>query len=55
MSSSEMADLVDRDAVVPTIEVITWYQAYDALQFFLETIPTTGTPGTTTEAFMNVD
>ena len=27
MSSSEMAALVDKDAIVPTIEVMTWYQA----------------------------
>lgn len=41
MTSEEMADLVDRDATIPTIEVIQWYRAYDVLQFFLETA---GTP-----------
>ena len=51
MTSAEMAALVDNDAIVPTIEVIKWYHAYDGLQFFLETTPTTGTPGTTTETF----
>ncbi|MDE2785203.1 MAG: hypothetical protein OXL37_00925 [Chloroflexota bacterium] len=39
MSSEEMAALVDNDAVVPTIEMMTWYQAYDVLQFLLETTP----------------
>ena len=48
MSSEEMAALVDNDAIVPTIEVMTWYQAYDGLKFFLEMTPTTGTPGTIT-------
>ena len=51
MSSEEMAALVDNDAIVPTMEVMTWYQAYDVLQFLIETTPTTGTPGTTTETF----
>ena len=55
MSSAEMAELVDNDAIVPTIEVMTWYQAYDGLLFFLETTPTTGTPGTTTETFTTAD
>ena len=39
MSSEEMAVLVDNDAVVPTIEMMTWYQAYDVLQFLIETTP----------------
>ena len=55
MSSEEMAALVDNDAIVPTIEVMTWYQAYDVLQFLIETTPTTGTPGTTTETFTTAD
>ena len=55
MSSAEMAALVDNDAIVPTIEVMTWYQAYDVLQFLIETTPTTGTPGTTTETFTTAD
>ena len=55
MSSAEMAELVDNDAVVPTIEVMTWYQAYDVLQYLIETTPTTGTPGTTTETFTTAD
>ena len=55
MSSAEMAALVDNDAIVPTIEVIKWYHAYDGLKFFLETTPTTGTPGTTTETFTTAD
>ena len=44
MTSQEMADLVDRDAIIPTNEAIQWYRAYDGLQFFLETTPTAGTP-----------
>ncbi len=55
MSSSEMAALVDNDAIVPTIEVMTWYQAYDVLKFLIETTPTTGTPGTNTETFTTAD
>ena len=51
MSSAEMAELVDNNAIVHTIEMIKWYHAYDGLKFFLETTPTTGTPGTTTETF----
>ena len=51
MCSAEMAALVDGDAIVPTIEMMTWYQAYDVLQFLIETTPTTGTPGITTETF----
>ena len=55
MSSDEMAALVDNDAIVPTIELMTWYQAYDVLQFLLEMTPTTGTPGTTTGTFTTAD
>ena len=55
MTSEEMADLVDRDAIIPTIEVIKWYRAYDGLKFFLETTPTAGTPGTITGTFTNAD
>ena len=39
LSSEKMADLVDRDAIVPSIEVIKWYHIYDGLQFLLETTP----------------
>ncbi len=53
MLSAELADLVDRDAIEPTIEVMTWYQAYDVLQFLIATTPTTGTRGTITEASTN--
>ena len=49
MSSAEMAALVDRDEIAPTIEVIKWYHAYDGLKFLIETTPTTGTRGTITE------
>ena len=55
MTSEEMADLVDRDAIVPTAEVIQWYRAYAGLKFFLETTPTAGTPGTTTGTFTSAD
>ena len=55
MSSAEMAALVDNDAIVPTIEMMTWYQAYDALKFYLEMTPMTGTPGTTTGTFTTAD
>lgn len=55
MSSDEMADRVDRDSIVPTVEVMKWYQAYDVLKSLLETTPTTGTPGTITETFTTAD
>lgn len=55
MSSAEMEALVDSDAIVPDIEVIKWYHAYDGLKFLLATTPTTGTPGTTTETFTTAD
>ena len=32
-----------------------WYHAYDVLKFYLETTPTTGTPGATTETFTTAD
>lgn len=51
MSSAEMAALVDEDAIIPTLEVMEWYQTYDVLQFLIETTPTTGTRGTTTGMF----
>lgn len=51
MSSEEMTALVDSDAIVPTIEMIKWYHAYDGLKFYLEMTPMTGTLGTTTETF----
>ncbi len=51
MSSEEMTALVDSDAIVPTIEMIKWYHAYDGLKFYLEMTPMTGTRGTTTETF----
>ena len=49
MSSAEMAALVDSDAIVPDIEVIKWYHAYNGLNFLLSTTPTTGTARTTTK------
>ena len=51
MSSAAMAALVDEDEIIPTIEVIEWYQTYDELQFLIATPPTTGTRGTTTGMF----
>ena len=32
-----------------------WYHAYDGLKFYLETTPTTGTLGATTETFTTAD
>lgn len=49
LASEKMADLVDREIIIPSIEVIKWYHLYDELQFLLEMTPTTGTPGTTTK------
>ena len=48
LASPKMAELIDRDAIVPSIEVINWYHTYAELKFLLETTPTIGTPGTTT-------
>ena len=48
LASPKMAELIDRDAIVPSIEVINWYHTYAELKFLLETTPMIGTPGTTT-------
>ena len=48
LASPKMAELIDRDAIVPSLEVIKWYHTYAELKFLLETTPTTGTPGITT-------
>ena len=48
MSSEKMAALVELGAMRQTAEVIRWYQTYYAVKSYLETTPTTGTPGTTT-------
>ena len=53
LPSEKMADLVDREVIIPSIEVIKWYHIYDELQFLLEMTPTTGTLGTTTKSFTN--
>lgn len=54
MTSAEMTDLVDRDAVIPTNEVLQWYRPYDGLKTSLETTPAAGTgriiTGTPTDA-----
>ena len=50
LPSEKMADLVDREVVMPSIEVIKWYHIYDELRFLLEMTPTTGTPGKTTKS-----
>lgn len=49
LSSKEMAALVESGAMRQTAEVIRWYQIYYAVKSLLETIPTTGTLGITTE------
>ena len=55
MSSEKMATLVELDAMRQTAEVIRWYQTYHAVKSFLETTPTTGTLGTTTEPSTKAD
>ncbi len=52
---ARMAELVDWDAIIPSIEVIKWYHGYDVLKSLLEITPTTGTHGTTTETFTTAD
>ena len=54
LASARMAELIDRDAIVPSIEVINWYHTYAELKFLLETTRTTGTPGTTTSTSTTV-
>ena len=49
LASETMADLVDREIITPSIEVIKWYHLYDELQFLLGMTPTAGTRGTTTK------
>ena len=51
LASETMADLVDREIITPSIEVIKWYHLYDELQFLLEMPLTAGTRGTTTKSF----
>ena len=55
MSSEKMATLVELDAIRQTAEVIRWYQTYYAVKSLLETTPTTGTLGTTTEPSTKAD
>ena len=55
MSSEKMAALVELDAMRQTAEVIRWYQTYYAVKSLLETTPTTGTLGTTTEPSTKAD
>ena len=55
MSSEEMAAKIDNDEIVPSIEMIKWYHAYDGLKFYLEMTPMTGILGTTTETFTTAD
>ena len=55
MSSEKMATLVELDAMRQTAEVIRWYQTYYAVKSLLETTPTTGTPGITTEPSTKAD
>ena len=45
LASPKMAELIDRDAIVPSIEVINWYHTYAELKFLLETTPTLDTLG----------
>ena len=55
MSSEKMATLVELDAMRQTAEVIRWYQTYYAVKSLLETTPTTGTLGITTEPSTKAD
>ena len=55
MSSEDMTDRVDRDSIVPTIEVMTWYQTYDVLQSLLKMTHTDGTRGTITKTYTVAD
>ena len=55
MSSEKMAALVELDAMRQTAEVIRWYQTYYAVKSLLETTPTTGTLGITTEPSTKAD
>ena len=53
MSSEEMANLMDNNAIPATMEFIKWYHTYDVLRLFFAQTPTTGTPGTTTNMSTN--
>lgn len=35
LASEKMAELVDLDVIVPTIDIIKWYHAYGGLKFLL--------------------
>ena len=54
MSSEKMATLLELDAIRPTAEVLRWYFAYQGAKLLREKIPTTGTPGTTTEQYTKI-
>ena len=45
--SESMVELVDRDAIVPTIDIIKWYHAYSSLNFLLDVASRIGDPGLT--------
>ena len=53
MSSEKMAALLELDAIRPTAEVLRWYSAYQGAKLLRAKTPTTGIPGTTTEASTN--
>lgn len=55
MSSEEMTGRVDRDEIVPTLVVMTWYQTYDVLKSLLEPTHTGGTRGTITKTYTIAD
>ena len=48
MTSERMAELVDGDEILPSIEVIKWYHTYDELRFLSEKTPIAGTHWKTT-------
>ena len=49
MTSEKMATLLELHAINPTAEVLKWYASYQGALSLRKKIPTTGTPGTTTE------
>ena len=53
MSSEEMANRMDNNAIPATMEFIKWHHTYDVLRLFFAKTPTTGTPGTTANMSAN--
>lgn len=46
LASETMAELVDDEAIIPTMDIIEWYHAHSTLKFLLDAASAMGSPGT---------